>query len=251
LARAGGTDANTNTDKDTGTDGTNDNDNDNYTANILLLSISNADKKLAPSDATYLQRLEMMVLMADTLATPRSPGNENENENFGGVAIILMNEPLFAQKQKILAGFLPSVIGHGHEADSESGVDVDLVWQVGLDTLERLFQPKYYDGGEGKMRGVLGDFLRVPSGSSYGAKLLCARRIMGGVGTGTEAEAAAIPGTESFFQSGRIEVVDVGSWESTLSSTSVRKGVRESDECWMQACETNVQEYIIREKLYL
>jgi nicotinamide-nucleotide adenylyltransferase len=205
---------------------------DEYSANILLLSISNADKKLAPSDATYIQRLEMMVLMANTLSTTRP-------DTSGGVAIVVVNEPLFAQKQKLLSSLLPAII-------SEFTGQVDLVWQVGLDTLQRLFDTKYYGEDESNMRRVLEDFLRKPSAAGYGAKLLCARRQM----SGTDLDPAKIPGAGAFFESGRIKVVEIGGSESTLSSTNVRRGVQDNDENWRQSCEPSVQEYITRENLY-
>jgi len=184
----------------------------NIHANILLLSVSNADKKIAASDATYLQRVEMMVLLADTLATSQP--------DFGGVAIALVNEPLFAQKQNILNQFLPSIIG------GDSGTNLDLIWQVGVDTLKRLFDTKYYDGDKEKMMRVLGEFLQEPLANTSGGKLLCARRQMGD----GDADPVEIPGTESFIQSGRIEMVEIGRWESSLSSTSIRKGVRENND---------------------
>jgi hypothetical protein len=40
---------------------------EDYESHMLLLSVTNADKKLKPGDATYAQRLEMMCLLANQL----------------------------------------------------------------------------------------------------------------------------------------------------------------------------------------
>jgi nicotinamide-nucleotide adenylyltransferase len=199
-------------------------------ANILLLSISNADKRLTTSDASYIQRLQMMELTANCLATslPES----------GGVAVIIINEPLFVNKQKILSENLPSIL--------QSSAEVDIVWQIGLDTLQRLFDTKYYESDGTKMKRNFATFLERPSRTTFGGKLLCARRQISGV----EVKPLEISGVEPFLNSGRIEIIDIGEWESTLSSTSVRTKIKQNDVSWEDACEVGVRDYIKRYRLY-
>lgn len=207
-----------------------------YTANILLLSISNADKTLSGTDASYVQRLEMMVLMADSIVA--SLGCK---ERFGGVAIVVVNKPLFTGKQEILAGFLPTLL------PKATSPMVDLVWQVGVDTLKRLFDAKYYDHDKERMLEALRRFLQKPNGSSLGGKIVCAQRKMQGINL----EARDISEIEGFLEDDRVQIVEIGEWESSLSSSSVRARIRENDATWVKTCSDDITRYVKQHQLYI
>jgi len=182
-------------------------------ANTLLLSISNADKNLSASDATYVQRVEMMILMADSMATSLPSDS-------GGVAVVIINEPLFAKKQGILADFLPSLMPFGFPTK------IELVWQVGLDTLKRLFDPKYYEGNEEIMNQTIESFLCEPHEATVGARFLASHREIPGIHIDIE----GTPLMNTYLVSGRIELTEIGRWECSLSSTKVREGVKNEEE---------------------
>ncbi|KAK0193920.1 Nucleotidylyl transferase [Armillaria mellea] len=80
-----------------------------YDARILMLSTTNADKKLAPGDATYAQRQSMMALL--------------------GFHIAVIDEPTFVGKARRLHAEMPSA-------------SWDFV--MGWDTVERVFAERYY-----------------------------------------------------------------------------------------------------------
>ncbi|KAK0204929.1 Nucleotidylyl transferase [Desarmillaria ectypa] len=82
-----------------------------YDARILMLSTTNADKKLAPGDATLAQRQSMMALL--------------------GLPITVIDEPTFVGKARRLHSEMPSATW-------------DFV--MGWDTVERVFAEKYYTG---------------------------------------------------------------------------------------------------------
>lgn len=60
---------------------------------LLLLSLTNPDKILKAGDATPAQRLEMMAILADELAT---------GANAGSIAVGVTNAPTFVEKSVIL-----------------------------------------------------------------------------------------------------------------------------------------------------
>ncbi|KAJ7707405.1 hypothetical protein B0H17DRAFT_1032612 [Mycena rosella] len=110
-------------------------------AHLYLLSVRNADKALKPSDASYLQRLEMMLL----LARPHR------------AAVAIIDEPTFAGKSRVL-----------HDAFPGTAV----TFLLGFDTLGRVLAPRYY-GGEAPMAAAL-DALFSPAHDN--ARVVCARR---------------------------------------------------------------------------
>ncbi|KAG5367163.1 putative nicotinamide mononucleotide adenylyltransferase [Yarrowia sp. B02] len=86
---------------------------------LLLLSITNADKKPAP--AAFDQRLEMMELFKRSIDAE--------------VVLGLTKEPYFVDKYKVIKRLLDSRL-HGHSPH--------LHFPMGLDTLVRLVDQKYY-----------------------------------------------------------------------------------------------------------
>ncbi|KAK0469624.1 Nucleotidylyl transferase [Desarmillaria tabescens] len=82
-----------------------------YDARILMLSTTNADKKLAPGDVTIALRQSMMALL--------------------GFHIAVVDEPTFVGKARKLHAEMPSATW-------------DFV--MGWDTVERVFAERYYTG---------------------------------------------------------------------------------------------------------
>ncbi|WFD26258.1 nicotinamide-nucleotide adenylyltransferase [Malassezia nana] len=93
-----------------------------FDAHLLLFSVRNADKgRGRPGDATPLQRLQMMLLLAQHL-----------EQSHMQVAVALVDEPLVFAKSTLL---------HKHLSTT---APLRLHWLMGSDTLVRVFQPKYY-----------------------------------------------------------------------------------------------------------
>jgi nicotinamide-nucleotide adenylyltransferase len=88
---------------------------------LFLLSVKNADKALA-SELDQARRLEMMCLL-----------NRASND----CAVALCNTPLFIDKAKLIRREL-------FGAGSESMKERELWFVVGIDTLARILDPKYY-----------------------------------------------------------------------------------------------------------
>src|SRR6202034_4536849 len=66
---------------------------------LLLLSVRNADKALKPGDATYLQRLDMMTLLAKDIYDKDAPAYD------ANVAVAIIDEPTFVGKAAALLAF--------------------------------------------------------------------------------------------------------------------------------------------------
>ncbi|KAJ7066865.1 hypothetical protein B0H15DRAFT_154271 [Mycena belliarum] len=110
-------------------------------ARLFLLSVRNADKVLKPGDATHLQRLDMMLLLARRHRA----------------AVALIDEPTFAGKARVLCTAFPGA---------------SVTFLLGFDTLERVLAPRYY-GGEALMAAALDTFF---SPAQDNARIVCARR---------------------------------------------------------------------------
>jgi nicotinamide-nucleotide adenylyltransferase len=113
-----------------------------YDAKLLLLSVKNADKVPKPGDASYSQRLEMMALLTQRMASTN-------------VAIAITNEPTFVRKSEALLAFLKQKFT---SSPIRPFPTIELTFLVGSDTLERLFSPRYYLS-ETNMRASLQKFL--------------------------------------------------------------------------------------------
>ncbi|KAI5827453.1 Nucleotidylyl transferase [Schizophyllum commune Tattone D] len=196
---------------------------------LLLLAVQNADKPPPdPSrDASYAQRLQMMIILAQQLG-PRA-----------AVAVII--EPTFVGKARALRRWL-GVQDMGTEAPK-------LSFLVGYDTLQRILAPKYY-GSADVMRAALHRFF-----DEDGARLVVARR-----------DAAAYPafdGVEDMptlleeFREG-IEKRDFEEGEegvsaerlTMISSSAVRKAVSREDPSWLELVPRSIAQYIRENGLY-
>ncbi|KAJ3825667.1 hypothetical protein F5880DRAFT_1477807 [Lentinula raphanica] len=148
---------------------------DKYDAHLLLLSVRNADKSLKEGDATYAQRVEMMIELA----------RDDRNRN---VAVGITNEPTFVGKSRALNGFLKERLDGFNVVEQDQTQPesprpspltprVTLSFILGIDTLIRLFNPKYYtnaahpEGSEELMLSSLHQFF-VEDGS----RVVCAGR---------------------------------------------------------------------------
>jgi len=196
-----------------------------FDAHLLLLSVTNADKKLKPTDATYVQRVEMMVLLAkDMLA--EQPGSR--------VAVGIIDEPTYVGKCRVIR---QTFAGEGSQATK----DVRLWFGVGWDTLLRLFAPRYYGGPEGMAKQLEGFFDRD------GCGVVCARR-----GEESEEEERAFlesEGVESWVSAGKVVMADIGE-KAAYSSTAIRDAVHSQRQDWKRMCTARIAEYIDKEGLY-
>ncbi|KAF7312589.1 hypothetical protein MIND_00273000 [Mycena indigotica] len=202
-----------------------------YDAKIFLLSVRNADKSLKPTDATYIQRLEMMLLLAQE--TVRK-GHRHP------IAVAVIDEPTFAGKASKLRAFLEErVVNLGIQRP-------ELNFLMGFDTLERLFAPRYYGDSpedpeaEAKMFKALDKFF---SEEQDNARVVYARR------GGSPNEEATLALADRFIQQKRVELVELDEDVDTTSSTRVREAIRER-KSWAPLVPPSILQYLKNEKLY-
>ncbi|KAK7048073.1 hypothetical protein R3P38DRAFT_2867232 [Favolaschia claudopus] len=209
-------------------------------AQIYLLSVRNADKTLKSTDATYIQRLEMMLLLAqDRVAPNESLSDEHQ------VAIGIIDEPTFVGKASKLRAWVEMRLG-------ELGVSrcrPEFTFLLGLDTLERVLAPRYYGSSatdpdaRSKMFTSLHTFFSPDHDNS---RIVCARR-----SSASSPEADTLKIAEPFLSEGRITMIDIGQAEQTYSSTAVRDALgRPNDDDWKSLVSPRVAEYISAAKLY-
>lgn len=217
-----------------------------YDAKLLLLSIRNADKKLKTSDATYEHRAEMMIELAkDVTNSDGSPGN---------VAVAMIDEPTFVGKSKILQMFLMKRL---NELESlEPALEPKLTFLLGIDTLYRLFSPRYYSNSEedrfSKMRSALrqffvGDDSRVVSASRDASSYPSNNE--------SSSESYLMSQIQSFLtdcsiSSEYVSIIHIGDNLSRLSSSNVRELVAKNVEDWKPMVSTRVADYVTKEGLY-
>ncbi|KZT01369.1 uncharacterized protein LAESUDRAFT_731208 [Laetiporus sulphureus 93-53] len=82
-----------------------------YDAKLLLLSVRNADKHLKPGDAGYIQRLEMMTLLAKDIIRARIRDDHTSDLDapavpHDNVAVAIIDEPTFVGKSRALLQYL-------------------------------------------------------------------------------------------------------------------------------------------------
>ena len=211
-----------------------------YDAKLLLLSVKNADKSLKAGDATYQQRLEMMLLLSkDVIASQREAAN---------VAIAIIDKPTFVQKSSALLNFLQRRL--------TTPLPLELTFLVGLDTLERLFSPRYYTS-ESDMMASLRQFLSAaPEGDN--SRIVCAKRVS------SPAEAAQtsedIPSlAKEFRESDRIVIIDIGDIVNRYSSSAIRSSIGrfglgqtvDQDGGWKSMVTREIADYIVEQQLYV
>ncbi|WVO13721.1 hypothetical protein L204_101343 [Cryptococcus depauperatus] len=206
-----------------------------YTARLLLFTPKNAAKTPLASDATLLQRLEMMSLLASSL--------RSSNSGCEPVAIGLVHAPNFVNKAQILREYLIDTLG------KQKGEEVRMSFLVGMDTLERIFDEKYYPSGE--MNNQLNNLFETPP-TGAGARLVSARRGSMEESRRLENDLMARPSIAKWVEKGNVSILGNGGegWED-ISSTLVRQAVRQED--WKMVEELvseEIGEYIRRERLY-
>ncbi|ODO00662.1 hypothetical protein L198_02985 [Cryptococcus wingfieldii CBS 7118] len=204
---------------------------DGYTARLLLYSPKNAAKTPTGKDATPLQRLEMMSLLASSM---RSASLRKES-----IATALIHAPNFSSKASILRSHLLSSLG------PVRGKEAEMTFLVGMDTLVRIFDPKYYPTGE--MHGILREFFE-----DSGARVVSARRGTSEADRVFEKDLLGRDDVKGWVGDGKVRVLGDGhdGWED-ISSTLVREGVRRGD--WSSVKKLvgdGVATYIQREGLF-
>lgn len=241
-----------------------------FDARLLLLSVRNADKALKPHDATYAQRLEMMVLLAKDVAPSQShnpsasatASTEASPVADPNVAVAIIDEPTFVGKSRVLNTFLRTrlaALARGDSADTPGHASPptplpfsvsppELTFVVGTDTLERILAARYY-ASEADMRAALRRFLS-PAGD--GARLVCARRVTPGAREADgERERRVDALVREYVEPGRVHMVDIGEAVESFSSSEVRQRVAHGDPLWTQMVTASIAEYIKREELYV
>ncbi|KXN80690.1 hypothetical protein AN958_08366 [Leucoagaricus sp. SymC.cos] len=251
-----------------------------YDARLLLLSVKNVDKTLKSTDATYVQRLEMMHHLTQYIHCKSSPSAPVPSaspapDQIANMAIGIINEPTFVGKSTVLLAFLQnrvtefstSLFPNSSATTSNTAHDVhfELSFNVGMDTLERLVAPRYY-ASEEAMTASLRHFLSPLEENSL---VICARRNLTSspssstavkVGDGTTADADAndaLKPAREFIETGRIKLIDIGADESTYSSTAVRTMAKklgldeDGRKAWGRFVVPSIEDYIVSEGLYV
>lgn len=232
---------------------------------ILLLSVRNADKQLKSGDATYAQRLHMMGLLAKGMSsilldhTTTSYIANRTPSYVTSIAVAAIDEPTFVGKSTRLLNYLSqtpsSIVPPSHQSGA---VAVRLVFIMGWDTLIRFFNPKYYPS-QSEMIELLNKFF---NDGEEGSSIVCARRRPSdSPNQGGSATAAAEDEEISFLASdlvkpwvekGVVEMIDIGSDESSMSSTTIRNQIAASRGLgeWGNMTIQSVAEFIQEKSLY-
>lgn len=249
----------------------------NYDAKLLLLSVRNVDKALKLGDATHVQRLEMMTLLAtenirqcEHGALPTGTGHDDHCRQDGNVAVAIIDEPTFVGKSSKLLSFLRERLANTFSSLSSSpsssrlpiftqsdlGTTLipkpQLTFLQGFDTLERLFSPRYYSS-EDEMLRSLRNFFSVDGDDS---RVVCARRASGSRRDSDEAmqqemrEQRAMEAAKEFMSSERVMLIDIGDDVRTISSTEVRDKISKGDEEWRRLVPQSIAKFITEEHLY-
>ncbi|KDN37412.1 hypothetical protein K437DRAFT_259796 [Tilletiaria anomala UBC 951] len=130
-----------------------------YDAHLLLFSVRNADKGLGRrGDASQLQRLEMMELLAkeiEAFLRKKTTGQSMDaaDDGSGGssiagaayepaVAVGIVDPPLMFEKSTLVHKYMQDLLRK--VAPNTASPTIRLHWQVGMDTLERFFALRYY-----------------------------------------------------------------------------------------------------------
>jgi len=207
-----------------------------YDAKLLLLSVRNADKLLKPGDATLVQRLEMMIMLAQEARHDEAlPPN---------VAVAIIDQPTFVGKSSSLRQFLHSHLT-GLLSNPDHGIDFQLLFLIGFDTLERIVSPRYYLSEE-EMHRSLRVFLSEAGDNS---RLVCARR-PGLTPIGSNSERSTFKTAEDFSDSQRLALIDIEDTVATVSSTRIRHQIATGDTTWIDATTAILAHYIQDHNLY-
>lgn len=212
-------------------------------ARLLLLSVRNADKGLKPMDATYVQRLEMMIRLARDIHPAVPQGEHNAN-----VAVAIIDEPTFVGKARILTDFLQRrIISLSPSSDSLPAFtpSPELTFLVGMDTLERILATRYYPSPS-EMRDYLKAFMTT-------SRLVCARRVIPGqLDAQSEAkEKEVLALAREYLDVERLTIVELEEDIESYSSSEIRRRIEAGDEeIWRNMVTPSIAEYITVEGLY-
>jgi len=199
--------------------------------------MKNVDKMPKHGDATPSQRLEMMVLLAKEL---QRMGEEDLDHGSWNVAVAVCQEPTFVGKSIALKAFLQRrLVDLGSRSKT-----VDLTFLLGYDTLERLFEPRYY-GSEESMKKALQGLLTASGDDS---RVLCARRSAGMSYSQTESD--IMEKAKEYIESGAVTLADIGEVERVLSSSEIREDIRTGSSNWESKVPATIAAYIKEEHLY-
>jgi nicotinamide-nucleotide adenylyltransferase len=201
-----------------------------YDAKLLLLSVRNADKSLNSDDATFVQRLEMMSLLA-------------KDTQFPNIAVAIIDQPTFIAKSSILRQFLRNHISHV-VSNPNHNISTQLSFLIGFDTLERILSPRYYSSEE-EMSRSLRSFLSQDGDDS---RLVCARRP--NLLTASDSESLTLAAAKEFIDSQRLVLIDIGDTEQPLSSSNIRQQIAAGVPAWTDATIPSLAQYILNNKLY-
>ncbi|WFC98922.1 nicotinamide-nucleotide adenylyltransferase [Malassezia yamatoensis] len=190
-----------------------------FDAHMLIFSVRNADKgKGRPGDASMLQRLEMVELLARQLESDLPSPN---------ISVALVDEPLV---------FAKSTLIHSYWDQSPAP---RLYWLMGSDTLTRVFQSKYY-GSQARLEQWTTQFFEKEQ-----SVILCAERPKeSSQGQAHSAQQSSLqqeseevrqlltsPGpAHDWYERGSIELRTINSDAAWQSSTAVRKFLRTSQQ---------------------
>ncbi|RCK63930.1 Nicotinamide mononucleotide adenylyltransferase [Candida viswanathii] len=198
---------------------------------LLLLSVKNADKT-HPKPEPFETRLELMYLMANDLAK-KYPVN---------ISIGLTSHAKFVDKSL-------SVLNYIRENEDTHFPDIKLTFLVGFDTLIRIFNPKYYLPD--KLSNSLEQFMK-------NTDLFCLTRTdetfshdqqskyVDDIKRGSHEEIPSHWSDNIYL----LENIGNNSRISTISSSAIRKCIKDQDEIWKSEVLPEVSDYIVQEELY-
>jgi nicotinamide-nucleotide adenylyltransferase len=202
-----------------------------------LLSAQNVDKTLKNGDASYTQRLQMMVLLAQEIirlktadlphpANAQHPHPEANSFTAPAVAVAIIDEPTFVGKSSKLRRWLRDQQDL-HYSQTEFATIPILSFVLGYDTLVRLFNPKYYGDSAAEMHKTLHGFFDYD-----GSSVICARRSSSDKdennmnAANEELEFLRSSAVRPYFETkAGITIVSIDPEEARMSSTHVREGV--------------------------
>jgi nicotinamide-nucleotide adenylyltransferase len=209
----------------------------NYDAHLLLLSIRNADKSLVPGDATLDQRLEMMTILAQDIQSHDKTAPLN-------VAVAIIDQPTFVGKSSSLLRFLHSHLS-SITPNPVHGINFQLAFLIGFDTLERILSPRYYSS-EPEMNRSLRAFL---SDDGDNSRLVCARR-PGLTLVGSESERSTLTVAKEFIEHQQLALIDIADTVNIFSSSHIRHQIKTGDWTWKDATTQAIVQYILSHNLY-
>jgi nicotinamide-nucleotide adenylyltransferase len=246
-----------------------------YDSHMLLLSVTNADKKLKEGDATYEQRLEMMILLAKELEASSSSTSSNPLN----ICVVAIDEPTFAGKskklRKAIAQRLSSTSFHHNPTNINSRTqrDIELYFILGFDTVIRLFDPRFYGSDQERMKQVLEGFFGPSTEGGDGSSIICASRLMEAATPAVQTEEESTteaeetqklqlqrkkemdfftsPPVYQYWRNGRVRMMELAEDLQKVSSTQVRQAVKRDDKRAIgRLVPHSIMEYISSKGLY-